>query len=56
MISGGVAAQQASKGAKEGAKQAAANSMMGMTLQVRIILIGCIGYMYIHYFLDWAAA
>ena len=48
-----MAAQQASKGAKEGAKQAAANSMMGMTLQVRIILIG---YMYIHYFLDWAAA
>ena len=37
MSLGGAAAQRASKGAQEGAKRAAANSVAGLTLQVDTI-------------------
>ena len=39
-LSGGAAAQRSAGGAKEGTKQAAANSLMGMSLQVCTAIVG----------------
>ena len=42
-VAGGAAAQRAANGAKDGAKRAAANSMMGMSLQVSTKI--CVHYL-----------